>query len=77
VQAQLELPDHKDQQVLPDQKVTLVQLDHKDQQVLILELQDRLDQKVTPVQLVRKVLREIQALQVRSILITEHLPSEV
>ena len=59
--AQLELPDRKDQQVLPDQKVTLVQLDHKDQQVLILELQGRLDQKVTPVQLVRKVLREMQA----------------
>jgi len=61
VPAQLELPDRKDQQVLPDQKVTLVQLDHKDQQVLILELQGRLDQKVTPVQLVRKVLREMQA----------------
>jgi hypothetical protein len=47
VQALLELPDRKDQQVL------------------ILELQDRLDQKVTPVQLVRKVLREIQVLRVR------------
>jgi len=57
------LPDHKDQQVRPDQKVTLVQLDHKDQQglqVLILELPDPLDQKVTLVQLVRKVLREMQ-----------------
>ena len=50
--ALLEQPDRKDQQVLPDQKVT-------------------------PVQLVRKVLREIQVLQVRSILITEHSPLEV
>jgi len=77
VPAQLELPDRKDQQVLPDQKVKLVQLDHKDQQVLILELPDRLDQKVTPVQLVRKVLREMQELQGHSILIMEHLPLEV
>jgi hypothetical protein len=61
----LEQPGHKDQQVRPDQKVTLVQLDHKDQpdlQVLILEQRDLLDQKVTPVQLVRKVLRVMQEL---------------
>jgi hypothetical protein len=64
----LELPDHKDQQVRPDQKEKLVQLDHKDQpdlQVLILGQLDLLDQKVTLVQLVRKVLREIQVLQVQ------------
>ena len=60
MQAQLEQPDHKDQQVLPDQKVKLVQLDQPEQLVLILELPDLQDQKVTPVQLVRKVLREMQ-----------------
>jgi hypothetical protein len=64
----LVLPDHKDQQVRPDQKEKLVQLDHKDQpdlQVLILEQLDLLDQKVTLVQLVRKVLREIQVLHLQ------------
>jgi hypothetical protein len=52
--------DHKDQQVRRDQRVKLVQLDHKEQLVLTLELPDLLDQKVTLVQLVRKVLREMQ-----------------
>ena len=48
------------QQDLPEQKVKLAQPDQLDQLVLVLELPDLLDQKVTPVQLVRKVLREIQ-----------------